>query len=213
VGTDARRLVFDGYPGHNVLGSDLRQAFIDEGFELYQDADTCKIRFFTADVFDISASPMAIPSDIPLSKVTSLSELQNKVTHMYAALLFHLFDEASQYEIALKLCTLLKRHSGAVIFGRHQGKERASLITDNYFKYCLSLDYVATSRLISSRPSNRDRFIHSPESWRDLWISVFAEVEGVEFAETRITVGAQLKDSFEHGKISGRMMHWSVSIL
>lgn len=134
VGTDVRRLVFDGYPASNVLGCDLRQSYIDQGHELYRDADTCGIRFFTSDVFDIPVRQAAVTNALPLSDVTAFSELQNRVTHLYTALLFHLFDEASQYAIAIRVATLLRRQSGAVIFGRHQGMPRASLITDNYFR-------------------------------------------------------------------------------
>jgi len=192
MGTDARRIVFDGYPASNVIGSDLRQSFIDQGHELYQDANNCKINFFSADMFDIPAHPTFPPSTTPLSDVTSFVELQNRVTHMYTALLFHLFDEASQHEIAIRVATLLKRESGAVIFGRHQGTAKESVITDNFF---------------------RDRFLHSPESWKNLWISVFTELEGREFAETRVVVDAQLTKSFQYGRVSGRIMTWSVSIL
>lgn len=134
VGTDARRLVFDGYPASNVLGCDLRQSYIDQGHELYQDSDTCKIRFFTSDVFDMPARPTVATNVPPLSDVTALFELQNRVTHMYTALLFHLFDEASQFAIAIRVATLLKKQSGAMIFGRHQGMSKASLITDNFFR-------------------------------------------------------------------------------
>jgi hypothetical protein len=134
VGTDARRLVFDGYPASNVLGCDLRQSYIDQGHELYQDSNTCQIRFFTSDVFDIPARPAVATNALPLSDVTTFSELQNRVTHMYTALLFHLFDEASQFAIAIRVATLLRKQSGAVVFGRHQGMPRASLITDNFFR-------------------------------------------------------------------------------
>lgn len=134
MGTDARRLVFDGYPASNVLACDLRQSYIDQGHELYQDADTCKIRFFTSDVFDIPGCSTVATNSLPLSDVTTFSELQNRVTHMYTALLFHLFDEVSQFAIAIRVATLLRRQSGAVIFGRHQGMSKASLITDNFFR-------------------------------------------------------------------------------
>lgn len=138
VGTDVRRLVYDGYPAKNVLATDLRQSFIGEGYELYRDSETSKIRFFTSNVFDIPTPSLPAPSepsDTPFSQVAKLDDLQNQVTHMYMALLFHLFDEASQYEIAIKVGTLLKRSSGAIIFGRHQGAEVAGVISDNFFRY------------------------------------------------------------------------------
>ena len=39
MGTDVRKLVADGYPGANVLGCDLRRAFIDSGYTLADAAD------------------------------------------------------------------------------------------------------------------------------------------------------------------------------
>lgn len=137
VGTDARRLVYDGYAARNVFATDLRESFLADGHELYRDAETSKIRFFPSDVFDLptpSSPASREPSGTPLSQVTKLSDLQNQVSHMYIALLFHLFDEASQYEIALKVGSLLKRTSGAVIFGRHQGAEKAGVVSDKFFK-------------------------------------------------------------------------------
>lgn len=85
-------------------------------------------------MFKIPARPTIPPSASPLSNVTGFAELQNRVTHLYTALLFHLFDEASQYEMAIRVATLLKRESGAVIFGRHQGMAKEGLITDNFFR-------------------------------------------------------------------------------
>lgn len=137
VGTDVRRLVYDGYNARNVFATDLRESFLADGHELYRDAETSEIRFFPSDIFDLPTPPSPAPSDpsdTPLSQVTTLSDLQNQVTHMYIALLFHLFDEASQYEIALKVGSLLRRTSGAVIFGRHQGAEDAGVISDNFFR-------------------------------------------------------------------------------
>lgn len=61
---------------------------------------------------------------------------------------------------------------------------------------------------------DRGRFIHSPESWKNLWIKVFTELEGVEFAETRVIVDAFLKpQSFEYGVLVGRTMVWSIHII
>lgn len=135
VGTDVRKLVYDGYPASNVLGSDLRRSFIDDGYELYRDIDTCKIRFFTSDVFAVSTRPGIMSNDVPLSQVTALGELQDRVTHLYIALVFHLFDEVSQYEMAIRAASLLKRESGATIFGRHQGADSPTLIKDKFFRY------------------------------------------------------------------------------
>ena len=67
--------------------------------------------------------------------VTDLTQLRGKLTHIYAGALFHLFDEAVQRALAFRLALLLKRDTGAVIFGRHQGLEEAGMIDDHLARY------------------------------------------------------------------------------
>lgn len=213
-----RRLAYDGYPAKNMLATDLRQSFLDEGHELYGDAKNSPIRFFTSDVFEIPAptSPASCAvSEVPLAQVTKLADLQGQVTHMYMALLFHLFDEAAQYEIALKVGTLLRRTSGCIVFGRHQGSEVAQPISDSFFKYVIPfIRLIVRLAKLYSFCFSRERFLHSPESWRDMWIRVFTELEDEEFAMTRVAVDARVRTSgFAFGKVSGRVLDWSVSIL
>lgn len=130
VGTDLRKLVLDGYPAINVVGSDIRQEYITSGYSLFQDKDSCKIRFFSADMFDVPVDTPAAAPTTPLADVSSFADLTDRVTHIYAGALYHLFDEAAQYDIAIKMASLLKRDSGAVIFGRHQGLDPEGLIDD-----------------------------------------------------------------------------------
>lgn len=73
--------------------------------------------------------------------------------------------------------------------------------------------FIVSVTLMKKLTFKRDRFIHSPESWEDLWLSVFTELEGVQFAYERVSVKAELKEAFEHGRVTGQMMHWSVNIL
>lgn len=135
MGTDVRKLVADGYPAHNVMGCDLRQEFLDYGYQFYQDKDTCGIRFFASDIFDV---PYPFPATkVPpapldnVSRVMELEQLHGSVTHFYTGALFHLFDESTQYAIALRVATLLKRVPGAIVFGRHQGKAEAGMLNDH----------------------------------------------------------------------------------
>ena len=133
MGTDVRKLVYDGYPASNVVGCDLRQEFIEFGYKLYRDRGTCPIHFFASNIFDV---PYPIPvdetpaADIAISAVKTLSQLNNSVTHLYTGALFHLFDEPTQYTLALRVATLLKRAPGAIIFGRHQGLAESGSIDD-----------------------------------------------------------------------------------
>ena len=110
----------DGYPAENVYAADLRQEFIDFGHQLYDDTSTTKIHFFADDVFRIPYPPPAPPKEIP-AQVTDLAQLQGHVNHVYAGALFHLFDEETQYDLALRIVSLVKRVPGTTIYGRQMG--------------------------------------------------------------------------------------------
>jgi hypothetical protein len=208
VGTDVRKLARDGYPAANILGCDLRQAFIDLGFGLYQDKATNQINFFVSDIFDVPTVPPPASTDVPVSEITELTQLKGRLTHVYTGALFHLFDEATQYALALRIGMLLKRDAGAIVFGRHQGLERAGSLGD-YIS-----EYVALVAFVDSSPSNfcRVRFGHSPESWPQLWKKVFTELEGEDFVEKRVVVSAFLAEALKHG-VQSRMLYWSVRVV
>ena len=135
MGTDLRKLVFDGYPGSNVIGCDLRPEYVDLGYELFGDRDRCPIRFITGNIFDVSDNPA--PTDVAeagprsLTSINDLAQLRGALTHVYTGALFHLFDEETQYKLAVRLALLVKRSPGTVIFGRHQGLKVEGMIEDN----------------------------------------------------------------------------------
>lgn len=141
VGSDVRKLVYDGYPAERVLACDLRREYIDLGYKLYQDLDTCPIHFFTSDIFALDpippseSSPAKVSVPVPTPEVTDLSQLRGALTHIYVGALFHLFDETTQYALALRLAVLLRKTRGAVVFGRHSGLDEAGMIDDHLGRY------------------------------------------------------------------------------
>ena len=140
MGTDVRKLAYDGYPAARIFGCELRPEYIALGHELFNDSPaSCAIRFLSGNVFDMPVSPSeSEPSPVPpgsLEMVTDLTQLHGKLTHIYAGALFHLFDEAVQRALAFRSALLLKRDTGAVIFGRHQGLEEAGMIDDHLGRY------------------------------------------------------------------------------
>lgn len=233
VGTDVRKLVFDGYVATNILGCDLRQEFIDLGYDLYQDRDTCSIRFFTDDLFSVALT-VETPSVSPdLSQVTKLSELVGRIDHFYLGALFHLYDEEGQFAIALIVGKLLRREKGSIVFGRHQGFEVEGLV-DDHLGRCVQCIFVAfsrisvgvleegfSSRLVVRADQNavpfRNRYAHSPASWIELWKRVFTQLESAEFAETRVVVDAVLEEGFAKEVFMTQartsMLYWSVKIV
>ena len=122
VGTDVRKLVFDGYPAKNIYACDLHTQFLELGYKLYRDKDTCEITFFPADILSFSPTPLANSSGGPMSP---LETFRDRVTHLYCGLFFHLFDEQGQEDIAKRLAALLDRRPGSLIFGTHVGSAAA----------------------------------------------------------------------------------------
>lgn len=138
VGTDVRKAVFDGYPAANVVACDLHERYITLGHKLYNDSESSGITFFAADIFDFSvqadaqvAEVLEATQDSGPSSPSRLERFRGRVTHIYAGLLFHLFDEDTQFQVALRLAQLSQRKAGVIIFGRHEGKEEPGLISDD----------------------------------------------------------------------------------
>lgn len=190
MGTDVRKLVKDGYPAQNVFGSDLRQEFLDVGYDLYGDKESCGITFFSCDVLSAPAHPEApAPS-------SSLAGLRGHISHIYTGSLFHLFDASTQFAIALRVVTLLKRDPGAIIFGRHRGSQRAGDIHDS---------------MRSGKDYSCVLYAHDPETWASMWKDAFTQIEGEQFARDRVFVRVKLSDMQD--PMAPRILSWSVSIV
>ncbi|KAI1798158.1 hypothetical protein LXA43DRAFT_968581 [Ganoderma leucocontextum] len=191
MGTDVRKLVSDGYPASNIIGCDLRPQYFAFGYELFGDADRCPIRFFAGNIFDLSdiAAPLDIAQETKppdLASVTNLSQLRGTLTHIYTGALFHLFDEETQYGLALRLVVLLKRFPGAVEAGK---------IDDHL---------------------GRNRYGHSEASWPVMWKRVFTEVEGEAFADKVVVQAELREGYVLHisgAKRQHNMLYWSVRII
>lgn len=220
VGSDLRKVVKDGYPSSNVFGCDLHREYLMLGHKLYQDADTCAINFFTADIFDVSTTPSPdAPAASHPHDCHDLESLRGRLTHIYTGSLFHLFDEDNQRALALRLALLLTRKSGAVMFGRHQGMNEEGLIGDHLGRsvsvpcpYLLSL---AESCFFYPRAHwRRIRYGHSPASWTRMWLDVFTTLEGETFARDKVVIEAKLvEESLPGIPIKYPSLFWSVSII
>ncbi|KAF8121603.1 hypothetical protein EV363DRAFT_1184899 [Boletus edulis] len=190
MGTDLRHLVQSGYLATSVIGCDVRRGFIDLGYELYGDHDSCQISFFVGDVFDITLLPFPQVADDAhpsLKDVRSLNELRGHVKYVYAGSLFHLFDEGTQEAIARRLATLLDASEGsgpAVLFGKHVAQEEEGVIDDTM---------------------GRTRYAHSPASWKELWERVLGD-------KIRVHVDAHFRETpnmWNPGR-GTELMWWSV---
>jgi len=188
MGTDVRNLVYQGYPASQVAGSDLRETYISLGHELFQDKDTCRIKFLPADVFDLP-STLSTTRVSNLETVSQLDDLAGSATFIHAGSLFHLFDAPKQKALAIRLFRLWTREPNAIIFGRHQG---------------LSPE----GSLSKSRPG-WEAHGHSPESWEAMWKEVVEEVEG-EGSSDKIVVTAALRQHHLTPGLGSKSLIWSV---
>ncbi|KAJ7127433.1 hypothetical protein C8R43DRAFT_1074879 [Mycena crocata] len=193
-GTDIRKVARDGFPIENLIASDLRPDFWHIGHELFRSTpETFPVTFLAGDVFDSNflepAAPAIHPSDISLSvpllsSLSSLTPLHGKISVIHISLVFHLFLEVQQLQLARALGGLLSPLPGSVILGCHVGQQwkgfREGRVGD----------------------SGRLMFCHSPDSWREMWEEVFPR--------GAVNVQAELKSRVTDMPGSG-MLTWSVT--
>ncbi|KAA1474301.1 hypothetical protein DENSPDRAFT_824110 [Dentipellis sp. KUC8613] len=192
-GNDARKAIFDGFPMQNVVTSDLHSEFWDLGHALFKTTpETYTVPFIGGDVFDPAHLALAAPlatSSIPpaprpdLQTLTSLNPLRGHVSAIFASAFFHLFTEAQQLELARKLAGLLDPRPGSMIFGMHVGAQTKG-----------------ARNAPSCVPNKKwDIFMHSPESWAEMW-------DGEVFPKGTVKVQASLSPLEENWVY----MRWSV---
>ncbi|KZV69969.1 hypothetical protein PENSPDRAFT_752895 [Peniophora sp. CONT] len=157
-GQDIRKAIADGYPAQDAIASDLRQGFWDIGLELFAAAPS--LPFVQADLLEldkealVSTSVAEPPAD--LASLSSLTPLRGHVAVIYASAVFHLFDFDGQEALARALASLLSIEPGSMIFGMHSGQTVKKVVTG----------LVGGSGI---------QHCHGPDSWRELWESVFGE--------------------------------------
>ncbi|KAK0495307.1 hypothetical protein EDD18DRAFT_1171603 [Armillaria luteobubalina] len=173
-GNDPRKAVADGYPVEQVIAADLLPEFWELGHRLFKStAETFPARFIPADIFQLKDLmkedvPRAVPE---LTKVQSLADLRGRISAIHISSVFHLFDEARQFEIAKILATLVSSEPGSMIFGSHLGRHEKG--------FRIEIDTNSSHR--------RNMFCHSPESWRSMW-------DGEIFPKGTVRVDAVLRE-------------------
>lgn len=140
-GQELRRLILDGAPPKNLYCTDLRQEFFDLGYDLFLDRDKWQSTFFAADV---------------LKPSRELDALNGKVSVVYAAAFFHLFDRPEQLSLAKRVVTLLSSKPGSMVLGRQTGNINAG-------------------RYEHKTNDGGYMFRHNERSWKELWDEVGSE--------------------------------------
>jgi SAM-dependent methyltransferase len=102
LGQDLRRLVCDGVSSERLIGVDLHQEFIEQGYELFRDRKTFLAKFITADMLDDSPE-------------NPLRNLYNSVDIAHAASFLHLWNWDTQVKICERIIKLLRDRPGSIV--------------------------------------------------------------------------------------------------
>jgi len=179
-GNDIRKAVADGYPVDQVIGSDLRPEYWELGHKLFRTTpETFPAAFVPGDALSdeflrwepLLDTPPTTPTP-DLNSLKTLTPLSGRISAIHASSFFHLFGESTQFRLAHLLSSLLSPEPGSIIFGTHLGAKVKGMN-------------------IREHPgipeTRRERFAHSPESWKELW-------EREIFREKKIKAWAVLRD-------------------
>ncbi|POW06700.1 hypothetical protein PSHT_10276 [Puccinia striiformis] len=151
MGTDLRQIISHGWNRDDALGMDITSDWDTLGYKLFRDSERPIPSFFgdilSLEVLNESTPVEVSPARIDLRSLESLNPLKGRVKFLILNQVFHLFDEARQKTLAERCALLLSDEPGSAIFGMQMG---------GYTKGFES-----------------KVFVHSPESWRELWDSIF----------------------------------------
>lgn len=114
---DIRKLIYDGVPADSLYACDLEPEFLELGYDLFADRESCKAHFFTVDVLrDLG--------DADEGRESVLDNMNGQIDFVYAASFFHLFSWDDQVRIAKWVVQILRPRKGAMVFGRQTGNVR-----------------------------------------------------------------------------------------
>ena len=97
----------DGAPSKQLTGVELRDEFIELGFDLFKDRDTYEGQLIAGDIFDKAA----------------MSALDGQADVVHAASFLHLFGWTGQVNAAIHLLRFLKNKPGVMVLGRQAGSD------------------------------------------------------------------------------------------
>jgi len=108
VGTDIRKMIYDGLAPSNITGLDIESRFYNIGLSLFnQTPRSFGIRFVQADILSVDF-------------YTRYAHLAGQFDYVHSANVIHLFDADTQHRFAQVLSFLCK--PGGIIWGRQVGE-------------------------------------------------------------------------------------------
>ncbi|KAF8640237.1 hypothetical protein AX16_010133 [Volvariella volvacea WC 439] len=205
LGSDVRKLAYDGWPAQNIIGSDLHKEYWACGHELFKSTpESFPASFIPGDIFDdnfLSPTPGSADTPVPdPHTLTSLNPLKSKLSVIHAGAVFHLFSEEGQLDMARRLASLLSPEPGSMIMGWHGGRPQKGYryeVIAPHQKEKSGRDDPASDHeknkdgVQEGKPEGKvelnkvHMFCHSPESWIEMW-------EGGVFTKGEVKVEARL---------------------
>ncbi|KAE9367429.1 hypothetical protein N431DRAFT_486544 [Stipitochalara longipes BDJ] len=105
LGQEIRKLVQDGAPSENIMGSELHGEFVELGYDLFRDHEKLKSRFVVGDFF----------------KLTRQDFHGERFDIIYQSAWLHLFNLQDQTDLVIKIVTELLKGPGSMFVGRQIG--------------------------------------------------------------------------------------------
>ncbi|KAK4166956.1 hypothetical protein QBC43DRAFT_349767 [Cladorrhinum sp. PSN259] len=172
-GQALRQLAFDGVPQENLVGLDLRQEFIDLGFELFKDSQTWKGKFVAGDLLACAEGQQQGLDEV----------VDGKVDIIHVASVFHLFGWDDQVTLGVRMVKFF-RGEGAkgrrTVVGRQVGNSEEPLDPKEHERLGLG------------------RYHHNEASLQRLW-DVIGERTGTTWA---VEAGLEMVESDLDGLLS-----------
>jgi len=115
LGQDIRKLVFDGVPAENLAGAELRQGYIDLGYELFRDKEKLVSKMYQANILDdLTVEPWP--------------QLEGKFDVVNFSMVLHVFTREEQLVMFQRGIEVLKAGElGTTILGMACGADEASV--------------------------------------------------------------------------------------
>lgn len=151
---------------------------------------TFPVRFVEADFFDqrylsTHSAPSATRPD--LRTIRTLTPLKGHATILTLQMVFHLFDQRGQYELAHRLAQMLSPAPGSLIVGRQMG------------------DLTPRTLMLGPNP----HFLHTPQSWEKMWAAIFPPGT-VEFRTALVELPAHIKSGSVGMLGISHFLTWSI---
>ena len=180
---DLRQLTYEGAPTAKMCGFDIASGFFDISYKFYNDKDRFKGRLFAADIFD----------DSPESP---LNQLDGTLDIVWAPKFIHLFDKATQVEVAARLVKLLKPQPGSLFGASQNGLPEAEEV---------------------QLPGGRTAFLGNANTAKELWSQVEERTGTRWHFESRLldlrTIGMHKEDGSEYKRKTGYNLQWTATML